>query len=139
MKIKNIFKSIGAVLFGIILVFALSYGTDYLLRALGVMPNTLRPNTLPMYGSEGLIFGVIVYRSLYNVIGAYVIARLAPNHPIRHVLIVGVIGLVGSLAGTFASMNMNVGPIWYGFTIALVSIPTSWLGGKLFVATKGKK
>jgi hypothetical protein len=131
---KNIFKSIGAILLGMIIVIILSYGTDALLRAMGIMSATL-----PMYGSVLLILFVITYRSIYNVIGSYVIARFAPNHPMTHVLIVGVLGFIGGLAGTFATMNMHVGPAWYGFAIAFLSIPTTWIGGKLFLATKAGK
>jgi len=125
---KNILKSIGAVLAGIILVVILSYGTDAILRAMGIMATAL-----PMYGSVPLILAVITYRSIYNVLGSYVIAQLAPNHPMTHVLIVGTLGLIGGLSGTFATINMHVGPAWYGFAVAFLSIPTAWLGGKLFL------
>lgn len=130
---KNILKSIVAILAGFILVFALSYGTDALLRSMGLMGESL-----PMYGSQLLILGIIAYRSIYSVIGSYVIARLAPNHPMRHVLIVGFFGLVMGTFSTFATMNMNVGPAWYGFAVAALSVPSAWLGGKLFEWQKGK-
>ena len=56
---KNVFKSIGAVLSGFVAIFILSYGTDAVLEGVGLMPR----GALPIYGSELLIFTVLVYRT----------------------------------------------------------------------------
>lgn len=132
---KNTLKSIWAVLAGFIIVFALSYGTDFGLLAAGVLPK----GGLPMYGSELLIITIIVYRSIYNVVGGYIMARLAPNHPMAHALTGGMIGFVLSLVGTIATRDMNLGPAWYAWAIVLVALPTAWLGGKLFLLTSRKR
>ena len=123
---KNIFKSIGALLVGFIVGGFLSYATDYILENAGVLP---REN---LYVSAWLIIAVLFYRSIYEVIGCYTIANLAPNHPMRHALIGGAIGLMLSVAGAIATRNMNLGPAWYAWTLAALSLPSAWLGGKLY-------
>ena len=126
MLFKNILKSTGAVLAGFILTFVLSYGTDAVLGALGVIPT----GPLPMYGSEPVIFMILVYRTIYNLVGAYLVARLAPSHPMRHALVIGGLGFLGSIAAAIAAPNL--GPAWYAWSIVATALPSAWLGGKLF-------
>lgn len=123
---RNALKSIGAVLAGFVATFALSYGTDGILRLIGVLPGAL-----PMYGSELQIITVIIYRTIYNVAGAYIAARLAPNHPMRHALVLGSVGFVLSILVTAVTWNTNLGPAWYSISIIVLALPSAWLGGKL--------
>ena len=71
------------------------------------------------------------YRSTYGVIAAYVIARLAPNRPMGHALIAGALGLVVSILGAAAAWNSTFGQHWYPVALALTTLPTAWIGGKL--------
>lgn len=123
---KKIFKSIGAVIAGFVAVFILSYGTDALLGLIGVLPK----GPLPMSGSEFLVLTILVYRNIYNVIGCYMAARLAPNHPVRHALALGVLGLLGSIAGALGGQGLA--PAWYSWMLVVLALPCAWLGGKLF-------
>jgi hypothetical protein len=126
MLLKYTLKSIGAILAGFILTFALSYGTDAVLVALDAIPR----GPLPMYGSEPVIFMILVYRTLYNVVGAYLVARLAPSHPMRHALAIGALGFLGSIAAAITAPDL--GPAWYAWSIVATAVPSAWLGGKLF-------
>ncbi len=114
----NILRSIGAVLFGMIVVTALSYGTDYLFGTQHLQ-----------YATTIVILGVILYRFIYDIVGCYLVARLAPNHPMGHAWFVGILGFVLGIVATIATMNANIGPAWYGFAVAIVSLPAAWLGG----------
>lgn len=125
----NILKSIGAVLAGLVVIFVLSYATDFLLEGLGLMPR----GSLPMQGAELLIIGILAYRLLYSVVGCYLAARLAPSHPMRHALALGVLGFALSLLGTVTAQGS--GPAWYGWTLVVLALPCAWLGGKLFELT----
>ena len=120
---KNTFKSIGAVLAGFLAIVILSVGTDTILEQMGVLPAGALFDT-------GLLLLALMYRSLYSVIGAYITARLAPHHPMRHALALGVLGIIVSALGTLAARDL--GPAWYGFALVLVSLPLAWLGGKEF-------
>ena len=64
----------------------LSLGTDLALRAAGVFP------PLGQEMSDALFVLATVYRTLYGVVGSYVTARLAPDRPMGHALVGGLIG-----------------------------------------------
>lgn len=120
-------RSTGAVLFGFIAVVVLSLGTDQALHSLDVYP----PWGQPMY-ETGLNLLALSYRIVYAVIGSYLAARFAPHHPMRHALILGVIGFVLSSLGAIAAITMvDVGPAWYPIALVLTAVPCAWLGGAL--------
>ncbi len=122
----NIVKSIGAILAGFIVGGALSVITDSILEALKIFPPPDQGFFIPW-----MITLAIVYRSFYNVFGCYVTAALAPARPMLHVMIIGVIGLILTVVGTI--VNADKGPLWYGLTLAISSVPCAWLGGTLYV------
>ncbi|MBI5964373.1 MAG: hypothetical protein HY863_12925 [Chloroflexi bacterium] len=124
----NILKSIGAVIAGFIAIFALSYGTDAVLEAAGILQDGA---SLPMRGSELLITAILVYRLAYSVVGCYIAARLAPSHPMRHALVLGALGLVGSIGGAIVAAQQSLGPAWYAWALVVFALPCAWLGGKL--------
>ncbi|MBI5352034.1 MAG: hypothetical protein HZB50_05300 [Chloroflexi bacterium] len=124
----NILKSIGAVMAGFIAIFALSYGTDAVLEAAGILQAGA---PLPMRGSELLITAILVYRLAYSVVGCYIAARLAPSHPMRHALVLGALGLVGSIGGAIVAVQQSLGPAWYAWALVVFALPCAWLGGKL--------
>ena len=124
----NILKSIGAVIVGFIAIFVLSYGTDAVLEAAGVLQSGV---PLPMRGSELLITAILIYRLVYSVAGCYITAKLAPNRPMRHALVLGVLGLVGSTGGAIVAAQQSLGPSWYAWALVVFALPCAWLGGKL--------
>src|SRR5262249_45096421 len=81
--------------------------------------------------SNNLLLLATTYRSIYGIIGAYVIARLAPSRPMGHALLAGALGLVVSTLGAVATWNSTIGQHWYPIALALAAIPTAWIGGKL--------
>jgi len=124
---KNILKSIGAGVAGIFVGVILSIGTDKILENTGVLPHG------NLWVSNSLIIFVLFYRTIYNIIGSYIVARLAPNHPLRHAIVLGAIGTLVSIAGAIATKNMNLGPVWYAWTLAVLTLPSAWVGGKLYL------
>jgi hypothetical protein len=118
------FKSIGAVLAGFVLAVVLSVLTDLILEKMGWLKID------PFAGNPTWLIAVlVVYRTIYNVSGCYLTARLAPNKPMVHVMVIGVLGLILSTVG--AIVMWDVPPHWYPLTIAALSIPSAWLGAKL--------
>ena len=130
---SKIWKSILAVIVGLIFIVVTHTATDKILEAIGVLPKG------NLYVGTGLIVFVIGYRAVFSLIGCFLTARLAPSKPMTHALILGVIGVIGSLAGVLANYQLNLGPDWYAWTLVIISLPIAWLGGKLeVIRRKGK-
>jgi hypothetical protein len=124
---RGVMRSLGAVLAGIAVGVALSIGTDQALHATGVFP----PAGQPMSGE--LFVLATAYRTVYGVAGSYVTARLAPNRPMMHALVLGGLGLVVCVVGSVATWNRGpeFGPHWYPLALVALAMPQSWLGAKL--------
>ena len=120
-------KSAIALAAGLLAGVILSLGTDQILHALKIYP----PWGLTM--SDGLFLLATAYRVVYTILGSYIAARLAPDRPMWHAMVLGVVGLVVSIAGAVATWNTQppIGPHWYALLIAAISIPCAWLGGMI--------
>jgi uncharacterized membrane protein YeaQ/YmgE (transglycosylase-associated protein family) len=126
---RNIARSIGAILAGFVLLFLLSLGTDEVLHLTGVFP----PWGASMMGYEAALLLATFYRVIFGIVGSYVTARLAPNQPMQHALLGGLIGLLSSIIGAAVTWNGGpaFGPHWYPLALVVTALPTAWLGGKL--------
>ncbi len=122
---KTIFKSIGAVLAGMIFIVVTHTGIDAILQGAGILPKD------NLFVGTGLILIVIGYRAVFSLIGCYLTARLAPQKPLKHALVLGFAGVLLSAVGTIVTANMNLGPAWYGWTLVAITLPIAWIGGKL--------
>jgi hypothetical protein len=120
-------QSIGAVLAGAATGIVVTLVTDAVLHKVGVFPPSGQP------AGDGPLALATAYRTVYGVGGAYLTARLAPSRPMLHVLILGALGLIASLAGAIATWNkMEIyGPHWYPLALVVLALPQSWLGGWL--------
>lgn len=99
---KSTFKSIWAVLAGVIVIVLLSAGTDTALETLGIF-------TPPDQGffTTWMVITAFVYRFIYTVIGGYVTASLAPDRPLRHAVILGIVGTVLGIIGCFVAWDLS--------------------------------
>ena len=124
---RRILRSIVAMVAGFLVIVVLSTVTDVVMHATGIFP----PWFQPMSGSRFLL--ATAYRSVYSVLGCYLTARLAPDRPMLHALILGAIGFVFSIAGTVGTWNEGpeFGPKWYPLSLVALSIPLAWVGGKI--------
>ena len=123
----NMLKSIGAVLAGFISVFVLSVATDVVLEKTGIFPGATHPELYAQW-----MFAVaLLYRCLYAVAGGYTTARIAPNKPMRHVLILAITGTILGTLGTIANWSKTTpGTQWYPILLIVLSFPSVWFGGK---------
>jgi hypothetical protein len=123
----RIAQSIGALFAGFVVVVALSLGADVIMHKSGIFT----PWGDPL--SDRLFLLATVYRVVFGVVGSYATARLAPNRPLRHSLLGGLIGLAVSIVGAVATWNRGpeFGPHWYPVALAVFAMPQSWLGGIL--------
>ena len=124
---RRLGRSLVALLAGMFAGILLSLGTDYVLYAIGLFPPLGQPVSSP------LLLLATAYRTVYGVLGAYIAARLAPNQPMMHALVLGMLGFVVSIIGAVVTWNMGpaYGPHWYPVALVVLAIPTAWLGGKL--------
>ncbi len=117
-------KSIGAVLAGILTLVILSVVTDMILESTGVFP----PPNQGLHVTWMLALALI-YRCIYQVLGGYITASLAPDKPMKLIHIMAIIGVVMSVIGVIVGWDLS--DHWYPITLAILAYPTVWLGGKL--------
>jgi len=124
----GILRSILAVFVGIVAGIVLSLGTDVVLHLAHVFP----PWGASMVGYDGALLLATIYRTIYGVVGSYLAARLAPNRPMMHAIVLGILGFAVSIFGAVATWNAGpaFGPHWYPVALVVLALPTAWLGGK---------
>jgi hypothetical protein len=115
-------RRVGAVLAGFLIIVILSIGTDAVLHITGVFPGFGKPM------ADSLFLLATAYRIVYGVVGCYVTARLAPDRPMQHALILGAVGVLVSVAGAVATWGKGpeFGPAWYPLAIIAISMPCAW-------------
>ena len=118
-------RSIGAIAAGFVVIAVLAFGTDALIRA--NVPGVFDANNRvddPMW-----LAIILLYVTVYATFGCWLAARLAPDRPMRHALILGALGLVFNVIG--ASQMWDTAPAWFHVVGLLLVMPTAWLGGWL--------
>ena len=119
-------RSIWAVVAGFLAVVILSIATDAVLHALGMFP------ALGQRMSNNLLALATFYRTLYAVLGSYITARVAPNRPMAHALIGGLLGMViGGVGAAVTWSRTELGPHWYPLVLVAEALPCAWIGGKI--------
>ncbi len=118
-------RSVLAIAVGFFFIAALSLGADAVMMRL--IPGAYGPGGAVT--SPGVLVAIMAYVAAFAVAGSYLAARLAPSHPMRHALILGVLGLLVNIGGAIAMWD--TAPSWFhGISILLV-MPYAWLGGRL--------
>ncbi|MEA2336501.1 MAG: hypothetical protein QOE82_508 [Thermoanaerobaculia bacterium] len=121
-------RSIGAVIAGLLFIFIVTTIVDVVLHMTGIFP----PWGQPM--SDALFGVATAYRIVISIAGCYLAARLAPDRPMGHALVLGAIGVVISAIGAAVTWNKGpaFGPHWYPLLLIVVAMPCAWIGGKLY-------
>src|SRR5688572_503096 len=119
-------RSAIAILVGFVYIGALSFGADALLRS--EFPSVFAPAGGRVDSTPVLLF-IVAYVALFAISGCYLTARLAPNRPMRHALILGALGLLFNIAGTAAMWD--TAPVWFHLVSLLLVMPYAYLGGRL--------
>jgi peptidoglycan/LPS O-acetylase OafA/YrhL len=124
---RHILRRIGAVLAGVIVVVTLDVGIDVIMHATGIYPSWFKPM------STRLWLLAIGYRMVDGVMAGYIVARLAPDRPVTHAVVFGLIGVVMSIAGVIGTWNRGpeFGPKWYPLALVAIALPCAWVGGSL--------
>ena len=120
----NTLKSIWAVFAGILVNVILSTATDFVMEKLGIFP----PPSKGLFITWMLVLA-LAYRMIYTVLGGYVTAWVAPQNRMKHVWILGCIGIVLGSIGVVVGWNLS--QHWYPIALVVTAIPCTWLGGWL--------
>lgn len=126
-----ILRRMGAVLAGFFLISLLGFLADTVLQQLGILPI---PTEHKFETRHALL--ALFYHLLFAVLGGFVTARLAPDHPIAHAITLGILGIVISTLGLIAIIMQDLAPAWYGWSLIVFSIPVTWIGGKLAILSR---
>ena len=119
-------KSIWAVVAGVLVIIVVTTVVDIVLHATSVFP----PMDQPI--NDALALLATSYRVVISVGGAWLTARLAPDRPMKHAMILGAVGTGLGLVGVVATWNLGLGPRWYPILLAVLAIPQCWVGGKIY-------
>jgi hypothetical protein len=118
-------RSALAIVVGFVYIGALSFGADALLR--GVLPDAFGAGG--RVESTPVLLLTIAYVGLFAISGCYLAARIAPGHPMRHALFLGVLGLIVNVTGTVAMWD--TAPAWFHVVSLLLVMPYAYAGGRL--------
>src|SRR5262249_8382626 len=122
----NVRKVTWAVPAGLLAIIIVTTIADIMLHAIHVYPPTNQPinNALALLATG--------YRVVISVGGAYLTASLAPDHPMRHAMILGYVGVVLGLVGVVATWNLGLGPRWYPIALVVLAVPQCWAGARIW-------
>ena len=126
-------KSIWAVVAGVLVTIVVTSLVDVVLHRVGVFPPVKQPI------SDALAVLATSYRIVISIGAAWLTARLAPDKPMKHAMILGYVGVVLGLAGVVATWNLGLGPRWYPIALVVLAIPQCWAGGKIYEMQSGKR
>ena len=125
-------RSIWAVVAGVLVIIVVTTLVDIVLHMTNVYP----PMGKPL--NDALALLATAYRLIISIGGAWLTARLAPDRPMKHAMILGVVGTVLGTVGVVATWNLGLGPRWYAIALAVLAIPQCWAGGKLYLMRSRK-
>jgi hypothetical protein len=126
-------RSILAVFLGVVFIVLVTTLVDMALHAIGVYPPMDQPLT------DSLAIVATAYRIVISIAGAWLTARLAPHSPMKHAVILGVVGTLLGVVGAVATWNLGMGPHWYPIALAVLALPQCWAGGELYVMQVSRK
>ncbi len=118
-------RSLLAVFTGFSLIATLSVGTDMVLRM--AVPSLFEVDGSTT--SAPILLLTIAYVGLYATLGCYLAARMAPSAPMRHALVLGILGLAFNVAGAVSIWAQY--PVWYHVMSLLLVMVWAWLGGRM--------
>jgi hypothetical protein len=118
-------RSVLAVVAGFLFIGACAMGTDALVRSVlpGAFDASGRTDSVPV------LLATIAYVGVFAIAGCYLAARLAPNRPMGHALVLGALGLAFNVVGSI--MQWDVAPAWFHIVSLALVMPFAWIGGSL--------
>ncbi|MGZ6042141.1 MAG: hypothetical protein ACXWKW_08095 [Asticcacaulis sp.] len=128
-RMGRIGRSFLALLAGFVVNIVLTIVTDLILHVASILP----AQGSPINDVQSAL--AALYRTVYAVLGSYLVARLAPGRPMGHALLGAAIGMVLATLGAVATWNLNLSPHWYPVSLIVLALPAGWAGARIW---KGK-
>jgi hypothetical protein len=122
--VPPIVRSILAIVAGFLFIGALAGGTGVALQAAGILPAAGEPLT-----DIGPVLLETAYVAVFAIAGCWLAALLAPDRPMRHALILGLLGLAFNLLGAVVTWGQR--PVWAVLLNLALVMPYAWIGGRL--------
>jgi hypothetical protein len=116
-------RSFGAIVTGFVVVALLSFAGHEILRL--VWPSAF--GMANRIESAPALLLVLLYTFGFAACGCSVAARLAPNAPMVHALLLGSIIFVLDVIGTVSRWGSE--PPWYHVAVLALVMPAAWVGG----------
>ena len=126
-------KSVWAVVAGVLVIIGVTTVVDIVLHLVHVYP----PMDQPIDNSLALL--ATCYRVVIGVAGARLTARLAPDRPMKHAMVLGCVGVALGLVGLWATWNKELGPRWYPMALVVLAIPQCWAGAWIYEVWSGRR
>lgn len=120
----GIFNSVRAIVIGFFFIGGLSFAADVVVRKF--VPTAFvggRTDSIP------ILILTLVYVAMFAIVGSYTTAHLAPRNPMKHAVVLGVLGLIFTTIGTIVVWSSA--PAWYHVTSLALVMPYAWIGGRL--------
>jgi hypothetical protein len=113
-----------ALLAGLVFVVVSSTLGDVFCHWRGILP----PHGRGMNSDHALI--ALGYRCVFQVMGSYLTARMAPEAPLFHSLVLNGVGTIISGVAAIAILRSNsasMGPRWYPVALTLSALPCGYV------------
>jgi len=121
---KNAIRSVLSVFAGSLTYFLTVLATTYLVRL--ALPESS--------GTTPILIVTIVYSVIFSGLGGYITAWLSPRAPMKHVMALTLLLLLGGLA---SALQLNgIMPRWFQIALVALPIPVILFGGSLRKANK---
>ena len=119
-------RSFAAIMAGFLYIVALSFAAEALV-VLWLLPSAFdgagRTESVPV------LLLMLAYWGVFTLSGCYLTARLVPERPTRHALVLGGLGVllqIERMAGLW-----DTAPAWYHLVSLALVLPCAWAGGRL--------
>ena len=124
-RAKRIFRSIAAVIGGSIAIGIASFAADYAMARIApdVFAHAGR-NSNPM-----VLAFIAAYSIVFSGLGGYVTAWIANRAPMKHVIALAVLQLLGGIGAALQAGNLL--PTWFYVAVVVLPVPAILLGGML--------
>jgi hypothetical protein len=118
-------RSILAIVVGFLVIGGLVGVTDLAMHSLFV--GRYAPNGA--VSDPALLMITEIYVFVYAAFGCWLCARIAGRRPMFHAIVLGVLGLIFNVAGSYMAWQLY--PAWYHVVALVLVMPAAWLGGRI--------